>query len=161
MFTFHHANTRGSKSCKAQDCTSLCPCNNCHPRVMSHSLPHLTLTTSTSSLSSNSSTSPILPDGLIFANKPYDRRPIYPLRYSTAEWRINTNPISHRNGAELMSANLMENGSKTAEDMMLNFAESGHPTFRATSASERRRIEKPRQRSKNPFTSTVVMTPLN
>ena len=25
----------------------------------------------------------------------------------------------------------------TAEDMMLNFAESGHPTFRATSASER------------------------
>ena len=26
---------------------------------------------------------------------------------------------------------------KTAEDMMLNFAESGHPKFRATSASER------------------------
>ena len=25
---------------------------------------------------------------------------------------------------------------KTAEDMMLNFAESGHPIFRATSASE-------------------------
>ena len=26
---------------------------------------------------------------------------------------------------------------KTAEDMMLNFAESGHPTFRAASALER------------------------
>ena len=32
--------------------------NNCHPRVMSHSLPHLTLTTSTSSLSP---ISPIFP----------------------------------------------------------------------------------------------------
>ena len=39
------------KSWKAQDCTSLCPKNNCHLRVMSHSLPHLMLTTSTSSLS--------------------------------------------------------------------------------------------------------------
>ena len=33
------------KSWKAQDCTSLCPKNNCHPRVMPHSSPHLTLTT--------------------------------------------------------------------------------------------------------------------
>ena len=32
--------------------------NNCHPRVMSHFLPHLTLTTSTSSLST---TSPFFP----------------------------------------------------------------------------------------------------
>ena len=39
------------KSCKLKDCTSVRPQNNCHPRVMSHSLPHLTLTTSTSSLS--------------------------------------------------------------------------------------------------------------
>ena len=38
----------------------LCPSNTCHPRVMSHSLPHLTLTTSTSSLSPISSTSPYL-----------------------------------------------------------------------------------------------------
>ena len=31
---------------------------------------------------------------------------------------------------------------KTAEDMMLNFAESGHPVFRATSASERTELKK-------------------
>ena len=49
------------KSCKAQGCTSLYPSNNCHPRVMSYSSPHLTLTTSTSSLSPISSTSPIFP----------------------------------------------------------------------------------------------------
>ena len=49
------------KSCKAQDCTSVCPKNNCHPRVMSHSLPHLTLTTSTSSHSPFSSTSHVFP----------------------------------------------------------------------------------------------------
>ena len=64
MITFHHANTRGSRlrSCKAQECTSLClKKKNCHPRVMSHSLPHLTLTTSISSLSPSSSTSPVFP----------------------------------------------------------------------------------------------------
>ena len=49
------------KSCKAQDCTSLCHQNNCHPRVMSRPLPHLTLTTSTSSLSPISSTSLTFP----------------------------------------------------------------------------------------------------
>ena len=32
-------------------------------------------------------------------NKPCDLRPIYTLRCSTAEWRINTNPISHRLGS--------------------------------------------------------------
>ena len=42
-----------------------------------------------------------------------------------------------RNGAEPMSTNLMENGEKTAEGMMLNFAESGHPVFRARSGLER------------------------
>ena len=46
---------------KAQDCTSLCPRKNCHRRAMSHSLPHLTLSKSTSSLSPTSSTSPIFP----------------------------------------------------------------------------------------------------
>ena len=44
------------KSWKA--CTSLRLQDNCHPRVMSHSLPHLTRSTITSSLSS---TSPIFP----------------------------------------------------------------------------------------------------
>ena len=37
-----------------------------------------------------------LSDGLTFLNKPYESRPICNLRWSTAEWRINTNPISHR-----------------------------------------------------------------
>ena len=36
---------------------------------------------------------------------------------------------------------------KTAEGMMLNFAESGHPVFCATSASAKRRIEKQRKGS--------------
>ena len=36
---------------------------------------------------------------------------------------------------------------KTAEDMMLNFAESGHPVFCATSALEKRKIEKQRERN--------------
>ena len=47
--TFRHANMRGSSS-------MICvPKTVCHPRVMSRSLPHLTLTTSTSSLSPTSS----------------------------------------------------------------------------------------------------------
>ena len=46
---------------KAQDCTSCVFQNNCHPCVMSHSLPHLTLTTSTSSPSPISSISPLFP----------------------------------------------------------------------------------------------------
>ena len=49
------------KSCKAQDCTSLCLQNHCPPRVMSRPVPHRTLTTSTSSLSPVSSTSPTFP----------------------------------------------------------------------------------------------------
>ena len=51
LITSHHANMRGSS-------LRICvPKTFCHPRVMSRSLPHLTLTTSTSSLSR---TSPIL-----------------------------------------------------------------------------------------------------
>ena len=41
---------------------------------------------------------------------------------------------------ELVSGNLMDNGIKTAEDMMLNFAKSGNPMF------GKRRIEKQRKR---------------
>ena len=63
---------------------------------MSHSLPHLTLTTTTSSLSPISSTSPIFPTVSSFAHKLCGPRPIFTLRCSTAEWRNNTNPISHR-----------------------------------------------------------------
>ena len=44
--------------------------------------------------------------------------------------------------------------------MVLNFAESGHPKFRATNALERGEL-KTKEKDGNPFTSTVVMTPLN
>ena len=47
MITFHHANTRGSRL------HIFVSRNSCHPRVMS-SLPNLTLTTGTSSLSPTS-----------------------------------------------------------------------------------------------------------
>ena len=56
MITFHHANTRGSR---LHICVSQ---NNCQPHVLSRSLPHLTLTTSTSSLS------PVFPT--IFSSHP-------------------------------------------------------------------------------------------
>ena len=59
--TAYHISSREHARLKIKDCTSLCPKNNWHPRVMSHSLPHLTLTTSTSSFSPLSSTSPIFP----------------------------------------------------------------------------------------------------
>ena len=49
---------------------------------------------------------------------------------------------------------------KTAEDVMLDLAESGHPIFRATSALERGAL-KSKGKEINPFTSTVAMKPLN
>ena len=75
------------KSCKAEDCTSLCPFNICHPRVMSHSLAHRTLTTSTSSVSH-----PFHPLLLTFRRSHLCTQARC---FSTAEWRINTNPIFH------------------------------------------------------------------
>ena len=45
--------------------------------------------------------------------------------------------VVRKSGTELMPANQMVNGTKTAEVMMFIFAESGHPVFRATSALER------------------------
>ena len=68
--------------------------NNCHPRVTSRSLPHLTLTISTSSLSPFLSTSPIFP-----TVSPTHTRSTVLVRCYTAEWRFNTNPISHTLGA--------------------------------------------------------------
>ena len=54
MITFHHANTRGPRAAKLRIAHLCVPC---HPRDMSrYSLPHLTLTTSTSFLSPISST---------------------------------------------------------------------------------------------------------
>ena len=98
MIRFHHANMFGSrlKSWKAQDCTSLCPWDNCHPRVMSHSfatpdadhkhrfsLTHLIYFS-------------CLSDSLTFKKTPFDSQPIFSLRWSMAEWRINTIAIYHR-----------------------------------------------------------------
>ena len=82
------------KSCQAQDCTSLCPWNDCHPRVMSHSLPHLTLTTSTSSLSLSpiSSTSPIFPTVSPSQTSPMTPNPWKPCdvpRHSGGSTQIN------------------------------------------------------------------------
>ena len=56
---------------------------------MSHTLPHLTLTTSTSSLSPNPT---YLPDNLTNTHKTFGTRFIFTLRCSTAKWRINMNP---------------------------------------------------------------------
>ena len=58
MITFHHANTRGSKELNGSRLHSFASRVSCHPRGVSRSLPHLTLTTSTSSLSPSS---PFLP----------------------------------------------------------------------------------------------------
>ena len=61
MITFHHAKTRASRAQRLR-ITRIGVLKRFRlPRVMSRSLPHLTLTTSTSSLSPISSTSPIFP----------------------------------------------------------------------------------------------------
>ena len=61
MITFHHANTRGSRVQRLRIARTGVLKRFRLPRVMSRSLPHLTLTTSTSSLSPISCTSPIFP----------------------------------------------------------------------------------------------------
>ena len=50
--------------------------------------------------------------------------------------------------------------SRVTKIMMINFAESGHPVFRANSALERREL-KTKEKERHLFTSTVVMKPLN
>ena len=94
MITFHHAKTRGSRAAKLRIAHLCVPKTFVIHVSCYHSLPHLTLTTSTSSLTHFIHFS-YLSDGATFADKPYDSRPIYTLRCSTAEWRINRNPISH------------------------------------------------------------------
>ena len=64
------------KSWKAQDCTSLCP-----KTIVIHVLLLLSFR------QSHRHTHTYMPFGA---------RPMFTLRCSTAEWRINTNPISHR-----------------------------------------------------------------
>ena len=85
LITFHHANMRGSS-------LRICvPKTFCHPRVMSRSLPHLTLTTSTSSLSP---TSPILQSSSLTHPRLLSHDP-YTLRRFTAELRFLGSPVSH------------------------------------------------------------------
>ena len=86
MITFHHANTRGSRL------HSIVCQNSCHPRVMSRSLPHLTLTTSTSSLSPASH---IFPTFSSSHPSPVAHGPYLPCEDSRQSWWINTNPMSH------------------------------------------------------------------
>ena len=104
MITFHHANTRGSRVGTLR-IAHLCFFKKvCHPRVMSRSLPRMTLTTSTSSLSS---ASPIFPT-VTTTRKSFGTRSIFTLRCSTAEWRINTNPISHMKApSEVLHTNIL------------------------------------------------------
>ena len=93
--TFHHANTRGSRAERLKMAGLLCLKTFCHPRVMSHSLPHLTLTTSTSSLSP---TSPILRSFSFTLSSLLSHDPAScTLRRFRAEWRILGNPISPQN----------------------------------------------------------------
>ena len=95
MITCHHANTSGSRlqSWKAQDCTSLCPkkhlSSTCHVSFFAapdtdhkhkFSLTYLTYHS----------------DNLTNTPKIFGTRSTFTLRCSTEEWRINTNPISHR-----------------------------------------------------------------
>ena len=93
VITCHHANTRGSRASRLRIARIGVPKRVCHPRVMSRSLPHLTLTTSTSSLSP---TSPIFQSFSPSHPSPFGARSIYTLRWSTAEWRIHWGPICHR-----------------------------------------------------------------
>ena len=51
--------------------------------------------------------------------------------------------------------------NKTAEVMMLNFAESGHPVFRATALERGELKKKTKEVERSPFTSTEVKKPLN
>ena len=80
MITSHHANTRGSRAAKF--------------RI--HIFVSLKQLSSTCHVSTISYTSPIFPTVcLTNTHKIYGPRPVFTLRCSTAEWRINTNPISH------------------------------------------------------------------
>ena len=100
MITFHHANTRGPRL------HIFVSQNSCHAHVMSRSLPHLTQTTSTSSLSP---TSLIFPTFSPSHPSPLAHDSYFTLRRSTAERRINTTPISHSFCTDLNSTSTQLN----------------------------------------------------
>ena len=85
LITFHHANTRGSR-------LQVLVCLEHFVIHVSRSLPHLTLTTSTSSLSYLSNLTVILS----YTPKPVDSRSKNTLRGFTTELRFLGSPISHR-----------------------------------------------------------------
>ena len=69
---------------------------------------------------------------------------------------------ARRNGTEPILSKPNGEWERTAESMMLNFAESGHPVFRATSASERGELKSKAERrgeERSAFTSTEVKKP--
>ena len=94
LTTFHHANTRDSRTGRlriAHLCVLKQLSSTCHVSFLAapdtdhkhkFSLTHFIHFS-------------YLSDGLTFAHKPCDSRPMETLRCSTAEWRINTHPISH------------------------------------------------------------------
>ena len=96
MITFPHANHAWLKSWKAQECSSLCPqkpvSSTCHVSFLAApdndhkhklSLTHLIYFSISFRRSSPAHTRSMVLD------------PYLPCDVSTAEWRINTNPISH------------------------------------------------------------------
>ena len=92
LTTFHHANTRGSRAgrlriarlCVVKQLSSTCHVSFFAAPDTDHKhkfcLTHLTY----------------LSDDLSSTHKTFGTRSIFTLRSSTAEWRSNTNPISHR-----------------------------------------------------------------
>ena len=101
MITFRHANTRGSRAGELRIAHLCVPKTKCHPRVMFQSFPHLTLTTSARSLS-HPSHLPLLSFRQSHQHTQNNgSRYIFTLRCSAAEWRINTNAVSHRLRAQI------------------------------------------------------------
>ena len=107
---------------------------------MSGPLPHLTLTTSTVSLSPISSTSLIFPTVSPLHTSPMILVPFFTLRCSTAEWRINTNPISHTHAPKF------EDGSEEESLKQERFV-------RRVAWTMARNLPKPKEKDKTTFLS--------
>ena len=93
MVTSHHANTRGSRAGRLR-IAHLClshMLSTCHVSFLAALGTHHKHKFSATRLTYLSH----LSDGLTFTSEPCDPRPTCTLRCSTAEWRINTNRLSH------------------------------------------------------------------
>ena len=128
---FHHANTRGSRAGRlriAQLCVPKQMSSTCHVSFLAaldtdhkhkFSLTYFTY----------------LSDNLTNTHKIFCARSIFTLRSSTAEWRINTNPISHKNSSQQPDSNTatrQQSDNKT-EARQEN---SGETTARQQNSSE-------------------------